>query len=70
MLMVELPQVAENKARLVGAEDWIIGLESLLADLRARWSIAIGRVDQDTTEPISMSSALIQSFPPSFRNQP
>jgi streptomycin 6-kinase len=40
--MIEIPGVVRNKARAVGAEDWIDDLPALLAELAADWSIMIG----------------------------
>lgn len=48
--MIELPQVVRNKAIAVGAQDWIVGLDGVVADLAARWHIEVGRAYEDATE--------------------
>ena len=41
--MIEIPVVVRSKARAAGAADWIDGLEVLLVELAAEWSIEIGQ---------------------------
>jgi streptomycin 6-kinase len=41
--MIEIPSVVHNKARAVGADDWIDALPALLAELAVDWSIMIGQ---------------------------
>jgi len=40
--MIEVPAVVRNKARGVGAEDWLERLPALVSSLEADWSIAVG----------------------------
>jgi hypothetical protein len=39
---IEVPAVVRNKARAVGAEDWLERLPALVSGLEADWSIAVG----------------------------
>ena len=41
--MIEVPAVVRNKARAVGAEDWLERLPALVSSLEADWSIVLGR---------------------------
>lgn len=41
--MIEIPVVVRNKARTVGAGDWLDDLPALVAGLEAEWSIVAGR---------------------------
>jgi streptomycin 6-kinase len=40
--MIEVPAVVRNKARAVGAEDWLERLPALVSSLEADWSITVG----------------------------
>src|ERR1700744_3393983 len=40
--MIEVPAVGRNKARAVGAEDWLERLPALVSSLEAGWSIRVG----------------------------
>ena len=42
--------MVRNKATVAGAEDWVRGLDALVADLQRDWSIAVGPAYPDATE--------------------
>jgi streptomycin 6-kinase len=42
--------MVRNKAAVVGAEDWVLGLDALIADLERDWSITVGTAYPDATE--------------------
>ena len=46
----EVPAVVRNKARAVGASDWLDELPALVAGVAAEWSIAVGRPYEGGTE--------------------
>ncbi len=48
--MIEVPAVVRNKARAVGAEDWLERLPALVSSLEADWSIAVGHPYEGGTE--------------------
>jgi streptomycin 6-kinase len=48
--VIEIPSVVRNKARAVGADDWIDCLPALLAELAADWSIEIGQTYEGGSE--------------------
>lgn len=48
--MLRIPETVRRKAFAAGAGDWLDELPSLVAGLRADWSIAVGRTFEDATE--------------------
>ena len=48
--MIDVPAVVRNKARAVGAEDWLERLPTLVSSLEADWSIAVGHPYEGGTE--------------------
>jgi hypothetical protein len=44
------PDTVRAKARLAGAEEWLAGLPTLVAELEREWSISVGRPYADATE--------------------
>jgi streptomycin 6-kinase len=48
--VIEVPAVVRNKARAVGADDWLEDLPALVAGLAAEWSIEVGHPYQGGTE--------------------
>ncbi len=40
--MIDVPAVVRNKARAVGAKDWLERLPALVSSLEADWSITVG----------------------------
>ena len=48
--MIDMPAVVRNKARAVGAEDWLERLPTLVSSLEADWSIAVGHPYEGGTE--------------------
>jgi len=46
----EVPAVVRNKARAVGASDWLDELPALVAGVAAEWSIVVGRPYEGGTE--------------------
>lgn len=40
--VIEVPEVVRNKARSVGADGWLDGLDDLVASLAADWGLAVG----------------------------
>ena len=48
--VIEVPPVVRNKARAVGADDWLDELPALVAGLAAEWSIVIGQPYEGGTE--------------------
>src|SRR3984893_7638654 len=48
--MIGVPAVVRNKARAVGAEDWLERLPALVSSLEADWSIAVGHPYEGGTE--------------------
>jgi streptomycin 6-kinase len=45
-----VPDAVRNKALLAGAESWLEGLPTLVADLEADWSLSVGRPYAGGTE--------------------
>jgi len=50
--MVNVPVVVRNKARAVGADDWLDDLPGLVAGLEAEWSIVVGRPYEGGSEAL------------------
>jgi streptomycin 6-kinase len=48
--MIEVPAVVRNKARTVGAEDWLGRLPALVSGLEAGWSITVGHCYEGGSE--------------------
>ena len=48
--MNRVPQLVRNKAAVVGAEDWLRGLDALIGDLERDWSMTVGRAYPNATE--------------------
>ncbi|HEY6426354.1 MAG TPA: aminoglycoside phosphotransferase family protein [Acidimicrobiales bacterium] len=48
--MIEVPAVVRNKARAVGADDWLDELPVLVAGLAAEWSLVVGQPYEGGTE--------------------
>ena len=48
--MIDVPAVVRNKARAVGAEDWLERLPALVSSLEADWSITVGHPYEGGTE--------------------
>lgn len=48
--VIEVPAVVGNKARAVGAEQWLTDLPSLVRALEDEWSITVGAPFRDPTE--------------------
>jgi streptomycin 6-kinase len=48
--MIEVPAVVRNKARAVGAEDWLGRLPALVSGLEAGWSITVGHCYEGGSE--------------------
>ena len=56
--MIEIPVVVRSKARAAGADDWIDGLEVLLVELAAEWSIEIGQPYEGGSEAFVAEATL------------
>jgi len=50
--VTEIPQTVRAKALVAGAQAWLDELPSVIAELEARWHIAVGRAYQDSTEAL------------------
>lgn len=48
--MLTVPEVVVNKARALGAEEWLARLPELVDELSSAWGVAIGAVYDDATE--------------------
>jgi streptomycin 6-kinase len=46
----DIPGTVRAKARAAGAQAWLTGLRSLIADLERDWAMTVGRAYQDATE--------------------
>ena len=49
--MIEVPSVVRNKARAVGAEDWLERLPALVSSLEADWSTQSGTPTRAAPRP-------------------
>ncbi len=61
--MLLIPPVVQNKARLVGAEDWLKGLPALVKSLEQEWSLVVGRTYEDATEAFVAEALLAEGIP-------
>lgn len=48
--VIKVPNVVRNKAIALGAEDWLVGLPSLIIELEDRWTITVGPSIEGGTE--------------------
>jgi len=58
-----MPTVVRNKARAVGADEWLAELPGLVADLEREWSIVVGRTYDDATEAFVAEATLEDGSP-------
>lgn len=61
--MVDVPAVVRNKAIAVGAENWLDGLDDLLADLEAQWRLDLGAPFADGTEAYVVAATTADGTP-------
>ena len=61
--MNRVPPVVRNKAAVVGAEEWLRGLDALVAGVEHDWSIVVGRVYPDATEAFVAEATLADGTP-------
>jgi streptomycin 6-kinase len=60
---MEIPEVVRNKARRVGAADWLDGLPDLVRALEVDWSITVGRAYADSTEAYVAEATTAEGTP-------
>jgi streptomycin 6-kinase len=62
-LGLEIPQTVRQKALVAGAEQWLVELPAVVADLERDWSIAIGRAYPGATEAFVAEATLADGTP-------
>jgi streptomycin 6-kinase len=58
-----VPEVVQNKARSVGAAQWLADLPDLVAEIERDWSISVGRPYTDGTEAYVADASLADGTP-------
>lgn len=61
--MIEIPPVVANKARALGATDWLAGLPALVAGLERDWTIRVGAPFGDATEAYVAPATMADGTP-------
>lgn len=63
MPALNVPELVRNKARVVGAADWLDELPGLVAELEREWSITLGRSHEGGSEAFVADATLADGTP-------
>jgi streptomycin 6-kinase len=62
-LVVEVPEAVRRKALAADADQWLVDLPGLVADLERDWSITVGRAYQSATEAFVAQASFADGAP-------
>ncbi len=63
MRVLNVPDVVARKARAVGADEWLVHLPEIVADLETAWELTAGRPYRDATEAFVCEAKLNDDTP-------